>query len=220
MNALLRPAALAAMAWLAATAVQAATVTVQVIDKDGAPVADAVVVVTPAAASVPPKPAPTSATIVQEKMQFLPAVTVVQAGSKLVFSNQDSWEHHVRGTAAGMNAFAAGNAGGFELRLDGKGPGGKVQSAEVQMAKAGPVLLGCHIHGSMRGYVYVSESPWATKTGPDGVAIFEGLPDGATQVRVWQPEQLLDLPARTVTAGSSAQKVEFKLSVVPRRRRA
>jgi hypothetical protein len=49
----------------------------------------------------------------------------------------------------------------------------------------GATLLGCFIHGSMRGYLYASESPWAAKTGSEGIATFEDLPEGAAQVKVW-----------------------------------
>ena len=68
------------MAWDAA---QAATLTVTVLDRDGKPVPDAVVVVTPSVRGTPKNRPPLSATIVQEKMQFIPAVTVVSVGSRL-----------------------------------------------------------------------------------------------------------------------------------------
>lgn len=214
----MKAALLTLLAWGAAAA-QAAGLPVQVLDRDGQPVVDAVVVVTPGRSSTLPRLMPDAATIVQEKMQFVPAVTVVPVGARLTFVNNDSWDHHVRGSAAGSLQFDAGSEGGFELRLDGKGEGKPARSQDVVVKRAGPVLLGCHIHGSMRGFVYVSDSPWTLKTGPNGMATFDGLPDGDVRVRVWQADQLVDLPARTVAVSAATPKVEFRLQVTPRRRR-
>lgn len=87
------------------------------------------------------------------------------------------------------------------------------------MDKAGAVLLGCHIHGSMRGFVYVSDSPWAQKTSAEGQAVFEDVPDGPAQVRIWQADQLIDLAPRPVVVGATPARLSVQLQVVPRRRR-
>ena len=199
----------------------AGNLVVSVLDKDGKPVQDAVVVVTPANKSAQPKnPLPPRATISQEKMQFAPAVTVVPVGAKLQFVNNDPWDHHVRSSPAGMGQFNAANAG-FELRLEGKTEGKPARSAEVTMDKPGVMgatLLGCFIHGSMRGYVYASESPWAGKTSAEGIAIFEDLPDGAAQVKVWQADQLIDIAPQQVTVSAVLAKSIMQLTVAPRRR--
>lgn len=205
--------------WLVAQAAAAATLPVQVLDRDGQPVADAVVVLTPSRPASPARLLADSATISQDRMRFVPAITVVPVGATLTFTNNDSWEHHVRGTPAGVLQFASTSGVGFEMHLEGKTGARPPMSAQVVMPRAGPVLLGCHIHGSMRGYVYVSDSPWTLKTDAAGMAVFEGLPDGMTQVRVWQADQLVDLAARSVEVAGTAARVEFRLQVVPRRRR-
>ena len=71
----------------------------------------------------------------------------------------------------------------------------------------------------MRGYVYVSDSPWAAMTNEAGVASFDGVPDGAAKVRVWQSEQLIDLPVQQVMMTPAPVKTSFQLTVVPRKRR-
>lgn len=213
---------LAIFALLAAAGTHAATVSVIVTDKEGKPVADAVVVITPAApgAATAAKPLPMVATVVQEKMQFVPAVTVVPAGARVTFVNNDSWEHHLRGSAAGAAQFSANPVvGGFELRLDGKPASQPGKSAEVTMGKPGPVLLGCHIHGSMKGYIYVADSPWTMKTTAEGQAVFDDIPNGTAQVRVWHGEQLVDLPASTVTAGAGTARLAVQLPFITRKRR-
>ena len=206
-----------------AMAASAGSLSVSVIDKDGKPVPDAVVVVMPANKSVQPKtPLPLQATINQEKMQFIPAVTLVPIGAKVRFSNSDPWDHHVRSSPAGISQFNTTNAG-FELRLEGKPDGKPAKTSDVTMDKPGVMgatLLGCFIHGSMRGYVYVSDSPWAVKTGANGIATFDDLPDGIAQVKLWQADQLIDVPLQSATIGAAAAKSTFQLTVVPRRVRA
>jgi hypothetical protein len=99
----------------------AGNLVVSVIDKDGKPVQDAVVVIVPTdKTKLPNTPLPATATISQEKMQFIPAVSLVPVGAKVRFVNNDPWDHHVRSSPAGMGQFNATNAG-FELRLEGKG---------------------------------------------------------------------------------------------------
>lgn len=204
------------------TAARAGNLVVSVLDKDGKPVQDAVVVVAPANKNARPKtPLPPQATISQEKMQFVPAVTVVPVGAKLQFVNNDPWDHHVRSSPAGMGQFNAANAG-FELRLEGKTEGKPAKSAEVTMDKPGVMgatLLGCFIHGSMRGYIYASDSPWAGKTSSEGIATFEDLPEGMAQVKVWQADQLIDIAPQQVTVGTVLAKNVMRLTVVPRQRR-
>ncbi|CAM3830881.1 plastocyanin [Paracidovorax anthurii] len=195
---------------------------VSVLDKDGKPVQDAVVVVVPAAPGGTPRvPLPKQATIHQEKMQFIPAVTLVATGARVQFLNDDAWDHHVRSSPAGLGQFNAANAG-FELRLEGKTEGRPPKGVDVVLDKAGALgatLLGCFIHGSMRGYIYASDSPWAAKTAADGTAAFEDLPDGPAQVKVWQADQLVDLPPQQVAIGPAPARSVMQLSVIPRRRR-
>jgi plastocyanin len=217
--------ALAALLGLLTLCTQAGAgnLVVSVIDRDGKPVQDAVVVVIPANKSVLPKtPLPMQATINQEKMQFIPAVSLVPVGAKVRFVNNDPWDHHVRSSPAGMGQFNS-TAAGFEMRLEGKSEGKPAKSSEVTMDKPGVLgatLLGCFIHGSMRGYVYASDSPWASKTSAEGFTTFEDLPDGPAQIKVWQSDQLIDVPLQTATIGATLAKNIVQLTVTPRRRRS
>ncbi|MDP3227608.1 MAG: plastocyanin [Acidovorax sp.] len=194
------------------------------LDRDGKPVPDAVVVVYPSGAGTtggtPPSLLQANPTIEQEKMRFVPAVTVVEPGATVRFTNQDRWDHHVRGAPAGLSAAAASGNTGFELRLAGKADGKPANSTEVKLDTAGVVLLSCHLHGSMRGHVFVTDSGWTLKTDADGIARFPGVPDGAAQVRVWHAEQLLDLPRKALNVVPGPVLDTVQLSVVPRVRRA
>lgn len=216
-TAMLAVAAVMAGATVGASA-RAGTISVTVLDREGKPVQDAVVVITPSAKGTPRTALPQAVTIAQEKMRFIPPVALVARGARVTFVNNDPWEHHVRGSAAGLAQFSS-TGGGFELRLDGKPDGKPGKTAEITADKSGAVLLGCHIHGSMRGHMYVSDSPWAQRTTPEGQAVFDDLPDGAAQVRVWQADQLIDLPEQTLTVGATPARTTVQLQVVPRRRR-
>lgn len=203
---------------LSTLAAQAGVLRVTVLDREGKPVPDAVVLLAPAAPGTP-RPLPTQVTITQEKMRFTPAVSLVATGAQATFVNNDPWEHHVRASAAGIHNFDSHAAGGFELRLDGRAEGRAPQSVVARFDKPGAVLLGCHLHASMRAHVYVSDSPWATVSGADGVASFDAVPEGPVRVRVWHAEQLLDLPPQQLTLTAAPAAATMQLNVVPRRRR-
>jgi plastocyanin len=202
---------------------QAATLQVTVLDRDGKPAPDAVVVVTPAVRGNPKTRPPMNAVINQEKMQFSPAVTVVGVGATVRFINNDAWNHHVRmslpGAAAGaVSAPAEGNA----LLLAGKTEGKAASGADLVMDRVGATgasLLGCFIHGSMRGHIYVADSPWTVKTGDTGVVTFDDLPEGPATVKVWHGLQILDKAPQSVTLTATTGTVSFQLDVVPRKRR-
>lgn len=210
-----RRGVLALAALLAAATASAADLEVTVLDRDGRAVQDAVVQVratgTPPAASVVPQ----AATIAQERLQFVPQVTLVARGARLTFVNRDGFDHHVRAVPAGL---AAGTAGSFELRLDAAGAP-TAKPAQVTVDLAGVLALSCHLHGSMRGHVVVADSPWAAKTDADGKARFEGLPNGSVQVTTWHADQLLPLPPVAVATGAAPAQATVQLQVVPRRRR-
>jgi plastocyanin len=198
----------------------AASLSVNIVDKDGKPTPDAVVMVVTSSVSSPKMLLPMAATISQASMQFIPAVTIVRPGAKVTFVNNDPWDHHVRGSAAGAAQFSGNDENGFVLRLGGKTAGVAGKSSTVSLDSAGVVLLGCHLHGSMVGHVVVSDTPWAVKTDANGVATFTDLPDGAATVKVWHAAQFVDLkPVQTALSAAPAQ-IKMQLSVTPRRRAA
>lgn len=126
----------------------------------------------------------------------------------------------MRGSAAGATQFSNNDENGFTFRLAGKSAGSAGKASVVTMEKAGVVLLGCHLHGSMMGHVVVSDTPWAVKTDANGVATFTDLPDGVATVKVWHSAQFVDLkPVQTQLSAAPAQ-VKMQLSVTPRRRAA
>ncbi len=213
------PRALAAFTALAVCGLATAgTLEVLVLDRDGKPTPDAVVVIMPSGKGQPKTPLPNSAVVNQEKQQFVPAVTVVGVGARVRFTNSDPWNHHVRIGTAGATA---GNSEGQSALLEGKAEGKPASSAVFTMDKpgaAGAALLGCFIHSRMNGVVYVAESPWTVKTNADGVALLEDVPEGAATLKVWHAALLVEKAPQALTVGTAPGKVMFQLDVVPRRR--
>lgn len=203
-------------------AAQAGTLEVLVLDKDGKPLQDAVVVVVPSAHGAAKKALPLTATVNQEKMQFVPNVTVVGVGAKVRFVNNDAWDHHVRLTVPGAVTSATPNNDGMSLRLEGKSEGKPANAMVLALDKpgaTGAVLLGCFIHGSMSGHVYVAESPWTVKTEANGIAVIEDVPDGAASLKVWHGNQLVEKAQPALVVGAAPAKLTISLDVVARRRR-
>lgn len=219
----------------AALAVQAGTLTVTVTDKDGKPAPDVVVLV-----DMPIRPAVTSApltaTIVQQGLKFQPFLTVVPAGSTLRFVNRDGYDHHVRSQPSGPLG-AVPPAQNFELRLDAAEGAARqaeddyqnphatprrksgMTQADVKLDQPGPIALGCHLHSSMRGQVYVSPTPWFGKTDAEGVARIEAVPDGHVQLTLWHPDQLQAQAPLRAESGAAPVALSSQLNFVPRRRR-
>lgn len=203
-----------------ATAAQAATLQVTVLARDGQPLPDAVVILEPVTSGTRPKaPPPTELLVTQQKMQFVPALSVVPLGSRVTFTNLDRWEHHVRGLPAGLAGLTSAPGSGFELRLGGKAEGKAGDSSTVTLDQPGPMQLGCHLHGSMRGSLYVTDTPWAVKTTADGVATLADVPEGAARLRVWHADQLLE-GAPTPLNVTSVSTLSVDTRIQPRRRRS
>lgn len=202
-------------------AAQASGLHVQVQDREGKPLAEAVVVLYPVGRAAPASAPPPGAVLIeQERMRFVPALTVVVPGTQLRFANLDRWDHHVRGTqATGLAALDPNAPAGFEFRLAGRAAGQAPAATELVVDKPGVVLLGCHLHGSMRGHVFVTDSAWTLKTDERGQARFEGLPAGQVELRVWHPELLVEPPRQALQLGATTLQQTVQLGVVPRRRR-
>lgn len=92
----------------------------------------------------------------QRDMLFLPRVLAVQDGRPVRFENNDLCNHSVH---------AASTVKANQLNVIA-GPGQPVtHTFEVQKP---PVLIGCALHGWMRGWVYVVPHPWFAVTDDQG----------------------------------------------------
>jgi plastocyanin len=153
---------------------QHAEIIATVRDAQGVPLAEAVVVAFPSDGNLRPAAKPRDAAIFQIDKEFVPKVTPVFVGSAVAFPNNDTVRHHV---------YSFSLAKKFELPLYQGVP-----ANPVIFDKPGIVVLGCNIHDWMVAYVYVSESPYFAKTGPDGKATISDLTPRAYIVRAWHPQ--------------------------------
>lgn len=151
---------------------QAADVTVTVTNGEGKPAADAVVAFYDGKTTeVNPN---ATGKIVQKNKLFNPKVTVVQTGTSINFPNEDSVRHHV---------YSFSPAKKFELKLYSGVP-----TKPLLFDQAGVVTLGCNIHDSMVGYIYVVDTPFFAKTDETGKATLK-LNDGQYNYQAWLPGQ-------------------------------
>jgi plastocyanin len=197
---------------------QAGSMTVSVTDAEGKPATDVVVLIS-TAAKTPVTPAAAPVVVSQQDLRFVPFLTVVPVGSTLRFINRDGFDHHVRSTPTGPlgNVPAAVS---FEFRLDAAATKrGDAPGADVRLDVAGPIGLGCHLHSSMRGQVYASNTPWFGKTDANGVVTIDGVPDGAAEISFWHGDQLQAQPTQRVQVTGAPAKASAQLNFTPRRRR-
>jgi plastocyanin len=172
-----------------AVAAAAAPVNIQVIGTDGRPLAGAVVIVT-----MPGTPAPVphgAYAVAQRNIQFDPQVLVVPVGATVSFPNFDKVRHHV---------YSFSKPKRFELKLFGRD-----ETRTVTFDKPGAVALGCNIHDSMNGVVYVTGSPYTALTDANG-RVRLNVAAGAGRVAVWHPSiraanNTLEQPASITAAG-------------------
>jgi plastocyanin len=168
-------------------------ITVRVADREGHGVDQVVVTVTrlDKPASGLPKPA----VMDQRDLAFLPRVLVVGTGATVEFPNNDSVSHQVYSFSAAKR---------FQLPLY-KGE----MHPPVVFDRPGLVVLGCNIHDSMVGYIYVTDAPYFGTTAADGALEFKDIPSGDYRIVVWSPF-IADPPAsltRTVHVDGIAPAV-------------
>lgn len=194
----------------------AAQLQVSVTGADGKPVPDVAVQVQPTG-NWPAQATPEPAVIAQQNIRFVPFLTIVPVGASVRFVNRDRYDHHVRSLPGGP----LGNlppARQFEFRMAALNAAGReAQSADLKLDLPGTIALGCHLHGSMRGHILISTTPWFAVTDAQGKVRIDNLPDGQAEVRLWHPDQLSDQAALRVQLGGNVV-TEGKLNFSPRRR--
>jgi plastocyanin len=188
---------------LAVPGARAASVEVAVRDAAGTPVADAVVYAMPASGTQDAKPGARAA-IAQVDREFVPYVSVIQAGTSVAFPNRDPILHHV---------YSFSPAKSFEIKLyTGKAP------SEILFDKPGIVTLGCNIHDWMIGYVLVVQTPFFAKTDASGAARLHDLPAGGYEFHAWHPQQRAAAEStRIVVEARASQSLAFTIDTLPRK---
>jgi plastocyanin len=185
----------------------AATLSLQVSDGEGQPLADAVVTLAPESGEpAGAKPAPREHYIDQVNETFIPAVEVAAVGDQVIFRNSDKTRHHV---------YSFSPLATFEYVLKPK-----ETSPPIPMLKAGVVAVGCNIHDFMLNYLFVTDSRWAAKSDEKGLITIADLPTGNFVARFWHPRlrPAAPQPAQKITVGGDGAKANISLPVLPEHR--
>ena len=147
-------------------------VTIEVTDSSGNPVPDVVVSLV-ADKAMPISNALPEAVMAQRDRTFRPHVLAIPKGTVVQFPNEDDFRHHV---------YSFSKARPFEIRLYSGD-----EEKRIAFDTAGIVALGCNIHDSMLAYIYVTDTPYVTKTDENGLADFSSIQSGDYSVSLWHP---------------------------------
>lgn len=193
----------AASAFLFASAPAfAGDLVVSVVTPDGKPLANAVVAL-PATPGAPQPNFPWKLEVAQKSKQFEPFVLIAPVGANVGFPNLDKFRHHVY-------SFSKGNK--FELELYGR-----EDKRTVPFKTAGVAAIGCNIHDQMVAFIRVVDTPWAAKSGGNGLADIKDAPDGKVKVTVWHPYAKAKDQSVTVDATivPGANRLNVTIDVAP-----
>lgn len=150
--------------------------TVTVVDAKGQKVSDAVIELNRLTQSAPKAVDARDSVFIMDQLnkQFVPELLIIPQGAKVNFPNSDNIRHHV---------YSFSKAKPFELELYSGQP-----KAPLTFEQAGVVVLGCNIHDSMVGYIYVAASHNVQRTNSEGQAELDLsalTPD--SKLTIWHP---------------------------------
>ena len=174
---------------------------VQVVDERGVPVRDAVVELRSVKGHTGAIRFPWKMGMAQKNREFIPGTLIVAKGSTVAFPNLDTVRHSI---------YSFSKPARFDIEHYGRD-----QTRTHAFAVPGSVKLGCNIHDEMRGYIRVTDTPYAAKTDHNGYVTLNGMPGGGANLTVWHPS--LRAPGNeskssiTINSGSQTHKLRVAL---------
>lgn len=175
-----------------------ADMTFLVQDQNGKPLPDAVLEVV----SDPVKPGDNSDLGIVDQIEkaFVPELVVIQKGQLVDFPNSDNIRHHV---------YSFSPAKTFELKLYADRP-----EEPVLFDQHGVVVLGCNIHDSMVGYLYIAADRRVSRTDHQGKTTLPVTSD-TSEISVWHANQTKGPENRDIyTVGTLEQSADKQDYVV------
>ncbi|GAA6205208.1 methylamine utilization protein [Thalassotalea sp. SU-HH00458] len=145
--------------------------TINVINQDGQPLADVVLEI-PLHHSEK-NDFTTPLIMDQIDKSFAPNVLIAPKNSLVSFPNSDDIRHHVYSFSAAKT---------FELKLYAARP-----KNPIKFEQEGIVVLGCNIHDSMVGYIYVHDNTYTVKSNVTGKIEIDEIPALAKSFYLWHP---------------------------------
>lgn len=185
----------------AVTAATPPALRVQVVDGQGLPVRDAVVELHASKAPAGPIRFPWKMGMAQKNLTFTPGTLIVARGSTVAFPNLDNVRHSV---------YSFSKPARFEIELYGRD-----QTRTHTFTVAGSVKVGCNIHDQMRGYIRVTDTPFAGKTDHNGYVTLTGMASGTARLTVWHPALRApnNASASSITISGAAQTHKLKVAL-------
>jgi len=153
---------------------QAGPVVIHINDINGRPVHRAVVEVIRQNGSLDSLPVSSEPVVMdQVNKRFLPDLLLIHQGQSVVFPNSDNIRHHV---------YSFSKAKTFELKLYAGKP-----KKPIEFENNGVVIVGCNIHDSMVGSIYVAKNS-AMMTDETGKVTLDFDPM-IEKISIWHPLQ-------------------------------
>jgi plastocyanin len=187
-----------------ATILRGAEITCTVTNaKGGEALFEATAALIPLDQPAPPVAPGTQVEIAQEGQEFYGFVTIVQSGTKVVFPNRDTVQHHV---------YSLSKPKKFELPLYNPGA-----AESLVFETAGLVTLGCNIHDWMIAHLVIVPTPWFGKTNNQG-RVQVTAPAGHYRLEVWHPRLGVAAVEEVVLTDGQPLARSFSLTLKPDRR--
>lgn len=114
------------------------------------------------------------AIIDQVNKRFQPTQIVITEGQSVDFPNSDNIRHHV---------YSFSKAKAFELKLYADTP-----EHPVTFSQHGVVVLGCNIHDTMIGFIFISTSPDTVTSDQKGNAVLTTT-KAVNEINIWHRDQ-------------------------------
>ena len=144
----------------------------------------------------PPAPANARATIRQSDLAIVPHLTVVQAGTRIDFPNEDEVFH---------NIFSLSQPHPFNL---GRYPPG--ESRSERFSEPGVLRMFCDIHSEMSGVILVVGTPFFARPDESGRFQLTGVPEGRHRLVAWHESAGADTASIVVTS-TGVTRADFRL---------
>jgi plastocyanin len=135
--------------------------------------------------------------IIQKGAEFIPRVVPVTRNSVVEFINYDKFYHNVFSVTPGAK---------FNL---GRRPTGTVVKHKIE--RSGEIKLFCDIHAQMNAVILSLDTPFFTRTQPNGTYKLENIPAGDYLVEVYHPNLTNTEAQITIVAGKDTKR-SFTLS--------
>ena len=159
----------------------------KIVDQNGKPLPNAVIEYNTAtsATNSPSTTVNSDKVYVMDQIdkQFAPLVLIIPEDSLVSFPNSDDIRHHVYSFSAAKT---------FELKLYAGKP-----KSPIRFNKRGVVVMGCNIHDSMVGYIYVAANKNTVMSNEKGEVLLADTLPLQTQLQIWHPNSTLGVAKHT-----------------------